>query len=271
MQTQLVILNDQNWFDSQKIAGQCVAKCLKTFKNLIESHKLNINLLDIEAQCVDIIKEFDCTPTFYKYKTQGSNLEFPGKVCLSVNKQLVHGIPVDYILQEGDVISLDLGATHKDQGIADAAITCLYGKPKKFDHQLMLDVCYKALMKGIESIQIGKQIGCIGFAIHKYTKSYNFGLITEYGGHGIGLINGKSVVHAQPFVANKGRPDEGVRIQPGLTIAIEPQLVYGGTRTKKAEDGWTVMSLDGVSAHWEHSIYIAEDKVHIMTDWENYV
>ena len=247
----------KKWFDNQLLAGRAVAKCLKTSKDLIENQTPNLSLKDIEAECEKIISDADCTPTFKGYRG------FPGAICASVNRAMVHGIPSDYVLQEGDVVKIDLGATYEG-AIGDAAISAIYGEPKDKKHVEMMAVCKESLKRGIEAMEIGKQIGCIGNAIYKYVKNYNFKLITQYGGHGISY----NKPHSNPFIFNKSRPNEGVRIQPGLTIAIEPMLAIGSSKTKILKDGWTVVTQD-ISCHWEHTVFVGEDKVHIMTDWEN--
>ncbi|HVI39875.1 MAG TPA: type I methionyl aminopeptidase [Anaerovoracaceae bacterium] len=256
-ETQIIKLKDKNWFDRQKIAGQCVATCLKTSKEIIESHKPAISLKYIEAVCLEIIKSMNCSPTFLGYKG------FPGAICASVNTQLVHGIPTDYVLQDGDVVKIDLGATYQG-AIGDAAITAIYGAPKHPEHPKLIQACKLALDNAIKMVAVGKRLGVIGSAIHYINRSTRYGLITNYGGHGID----EDTPHAQPFVANKAQSLSGVRLQPGMTLAIEPMMVIGEAKTRTESDGWTVVT-PGIGAHFEHTIFIAEDKVHVMTDYEN--
>lgn len=252
----LINLKNNDWLERQQIAGKCVAGVLRTLHTMISDKLPNLSLKDLEAEAMLQIESANCIPTFKGYKG------FPGAICLSVNKQLVHGIPSDYILQDGDVVKFDLGATYKG-AIADAAATTIYGTPKSKQHVELINMCREALYQGINAIKIDKQLGCIGFAIHKYVTSRSrFGVITNYGGHGID----ENAPHAPPFVANKARYNEGPRIQSGLSIAIEPMLVIGDTKTKTKKDGWTVTTLD-IGAHFEHSIFVAEDKIHILTEW----
>lgn len=252
----LIKLKDARWLAKQRVAGSCVGKVLKTLNQLILDKTPNLSLLDLEAEALRQILDAKCTPTFKGYKG------FPGSICLSVNKQLVHGIPSNYILQEGDVVKFDLGATYESV-IADAAATAIYGEPKLKKHTELIEVCKGALTHAIQSIQIGKQLGCIGNAIHKYVSAKsNFSLITSYGGHGIDL----NTPHAPPFVANKAKSNEGPRIQQGLTLAIEPMLAIGDNFTKVEADGWTVTTRD-IGVHFEHTIYVDVDKVHVLTEW----
>ena len=167
------------------------------------------------------------------------------------------------MLQEGDVVTLDLGAHTECGVIADAAVSAIYGEPKKPDHPRMLDYCKCALQKGIDAMEIGKQLGCIGSAIHHHVKSSGFKLIIDYGGHGLDRFQ----PHTQPFVLNKAQRTEGIRIQPGLAIAIEPMMAIGSNKTKKLADKWTVAT-KGIACHFEHSVFVKDDGVHIMTDWE---
>jgi methionyl aminopeptidase len=228
---------------------------LKAFASFLKDAD-KISLKDIEKSSLDILKSMDCTPTFHNYKG------FPGAVCLSVNKDLVHGIPSDYILQNGDVVTLDLGATFEG-AIADAAFTCIYGEPKDPKHMEMLTLCQSALNAGINAVAVGKRLGVIGSNIFKTARDKGFGIVDEYGGHGINY----NQPHAPPFVSNKSRDNEGPIIQNWMNFAIEPMLIMGGSnKTKIAADGWTVFGND-IGCHFEHSICIdGEGILHIVTE-----
>lgn len=254
----LIKLKDTDWLERQRIAGACVGKVLTTLNKLVVENIPNLSLRDLEAEALRQIIDDKCTPTFQGYKG------FPGVICLSVNKQLVHGIPSDYLLQEGDVIKFDLGATYEG-AIADSAVTTIYGKPKSTKHVELIESCQNVLYEAIKSIKIGKQLGCIGYAIHRYVSSKtNFGLVTSYGGHGID----ENIPHAPPFVANKAKQNEGPRIQSGMTLAIEPMLTIGSPQTSLSKDGWTVLT-ENINCHFEHTIFIQDDNVEIITWREN--
>ena len=250
----LIKLKNEDWLEKQRVAGKITAGALMLLER--ESKALTTkSMIGLSALAEEYILSNDCTPTFKGYKG------FPAAVCISVNNQLVHGIPTDYRLQDGDVVKFDLGATYKG-AIADSAITCIYGEPKSPMHVKLVAACYESLMKGIGAIAVGKRLGVIGHAIFKSAKqNTNFGLIVNYGGHGISWDQ----PHAPPFVANKDSIDNGIRIQKGLAIAIEPMLVFGSTETFIDKDGWTVCGM-GISAHFEHSVFVHEDHVEIMTD-----
>lgn len=250
---EFIKLKDSSWFERQKIAGRTVARCLSLAREMIQTQD-NLSLKEIERACLDVMNKQDCTPTFLNYKNS-----FPGAICTSVNKQLVHGIPTDYQIQDGDVVKVDLGCTYKG-AIGDAAITVIKGTPKSPKHIELSLTCQRALEKAIQAVAIGKQLGIIGYAIHHATKSTGFGLITNYGGHGLD----ENKPHAQPFVYNKSQPNVGVRIQPGMTLAIEPMLVLGSPETRVLNDGWTVVTPE-IGVHFEHTIFVSEDQIHIMT------
>lgn len=245
-------LKGSDWLEKQRFAGKIVADSLLILQSFVKE-KTQLSLLEMNAIVEDFIVNNKCTPTFKNYKG------FPAGVCISVNTQLVHGIPTDYYLQDGDVVKFDLGATFEG-AIADSALTCIYGNPKKTDHTRMVLATEEALMEGIEAIAVNKKLGCIGYAIHKSAKAHGYNVIEDYGGHGLEW----NKPHAPPFVANKASLDEGIRIQPGLTIAIEPMLVTGSTVSDTNKDGWTVVTKD-IGAHFEHSVYVHEDRVEVIT------
>ena len=259
---EVVDLKDQNWLEKQRIAGKIVAASLKELEWYCKNKTFHSM-----ATLNDIIEKFiikeGAMPTFKGHKKTGCQ-DFPAGVCISINKTLVHGIPDDTILQEGDVVSFDLGATYQG-AIADSAITVIFGQPSDSKHVSLIKATEEALNRGIKAVEIGKKIGSIGHAINKYVKSQGFALVTNYGGHGISW----NQAHAPPFVSNKAEPSEGIRIQEGLTIAIEPLLVIGSSnRTKTLEDGWSVVC-DNICAHAEHTIYVHKDHVEIITDRNN--
>lgn len=254
LNSSLVKLKDNNWLERLRIAGKCVATTMVKLEGLVKE-KSTLSMKEMSEFAESEILKQDCTATFKGYKG------FPAAVCISINKQLVHGIPDDYKLKDGDVVSFDFGATYKG-AIADSAITCIYGNPHK-EHVAIINATNAALYSGIRSIAVGKQLGVIGNAIHKTCKNLGFNIIANYGGHGID----EDTPHAPPFVANKANPTDGIRIQPGLTIAIEPMLVpyRSSTTTKTGADGWTVYTED-IGAHAEHTIFVHEDSVEIITE-----
>lgn len=253
---ELVVLKDDEWFARQKVAGKCVASILKEAGKLIEDQTPGLSLRDIENMALEKMKEQKCTPTFLNYEG------FPSAICASVNKGLVHGVVTDYELQPGDVVSIDLGATFEG-AIADAARTWIYGEPKNKKHVRLLECGMKALQAGIGAVKIGEHLGSIGYAIHKYTKDTEFSSVVTYGGHGINY----NEPHADPFVANRQTKGSGIIMCNGLSIAIEPMLVIGSPRTKQNKDGHTIDTAD-IGCHFENSVTIMNDEIHVMTHYE---
>lgn len=248
-------LKDQNWLEKQRRAGKIAAGVLSMLQKKV-ADGTGATMLELNQLSEDYIQDHGGSPTFKGYKG------FPAGVCISINKELVHGIPNDYRLQDGDLVSFDLGVTIEG-AIADTAITCIFGSPKSDQHVKLVKATEDALMRGIKAVEVGKRLGCIGNAIYRCGKGEGFGVINNYGGHGLDW----DVPHAAPFVANRAEPEEGIRIHAGLAIAIEPMFVIGSTTTKTASDGWTVMTND-IGAHFEHSIFVHEDHVEIITQRE---
>lgn len=250
----LVRLKGKDWLEKQRVAGRIAAETLSLLEKSLTVSGEAPTLLELNAMAEDYIAQKGGLCTFKGYKG------FPAGVCISVNKQLVHGIPTDYKLQEGDLVSFDLGVTIEG-AIADTAITCIYGEPKNEKHVRLMKATEEALMQGIRAIKVGDKLGVIGQAIYKYAHSQGFNVINNYGGHGLDW----DTPHASPFVENKSDSSKGIHIQPGLTIAIEPMLVLGSITTSTLNDGWTVVTPD-LSAHFEHSVFVHEDHVEIISD-----
>lgn len=253
--THLITLKDNKWLENQRVAGRCVSTVLNWFIKTVEDKPAKLSLLDLEAGAKQKISELSgATPTFLGYRG------FPGAVCLSVNKQLVHGIPSDYILTDGDIVTMDLGVTYHG-AIADAAYSCIYGEPRFQEHARLLEECRRALGLAIETVKIGSRLGAIGHTISRHAAQCGFNVIVDYGGHGLD----ENKPHAEPFVPNRARQNDGVRIQRGMTIAIEPMFVIGDTKTKISDDGWTVMT-EGMGCHFEHTLFVDDHKTHIITE-----
>lgn len=246
-------LKDEKWLENQRVAGKCVRKILDNFTNTIKNAN-NIIVKDLEISAAMYFEQFDCQPTFFNYKG------FPAPACVSVNEILVHGIADNYKLQPGDKISLDVGATYKG-AIADAATTVFFKELPSEKAARMVELCKNALDVAIKSIEINKQIGIVGHAIFNCVKNSEFGLITDYGGHGIDTDR----PHSPPFVMNKSKPTDGIRIQPGFTFAIEPMLVLTkDTSVEILNDGWAVKTKT-IGAHFEHTVFVTNNGVEVIT------
>ncbi|MGL5054560.1 MAG: type I methionyl aminopeptidase [Fusobacteriaceae bacterium] len=185
---------------------------------------------------------------------------FPAGSCVSVNEQVVHGIPrADKILQEGDIVSVDI-VTNLNGYFGDAAKTFPVGKIDE-ESQRLIDVAEEALRIGIEMAVEGTRLGDLGNAIQKYVEENNFNVVRDYAGHGVG-----KAMHEEPCVANFGRKGRGIKIENGMVLAIEPMINMGTYKVGHLNDGWTVVTLDGKrSAHCEHSIAIINGKAEILS------
>ena len=185
---------------------------------------------------------------------------FPGTACISINDEVIHGIPSkDRILKEGDIVSIDLGAKIKGYN-GDNAATFAVGNISEAAQRLC-DTTKESLYKGIEAAVAGGRVGDIGHAVQEYCESRGYGVIREYEGHGVG-----TKLHEDPGVPNFGTAGRGIRLLPGMTIAIEPMIAEGTYKIKQLSDGWTVKTADGkLAAHFEHTIAITDNGPVILT------
>lgn len=204
------------------------------------------------------IAKRDGTPTFMGY-APGGRPPYPGAICYSVNAQLVHGLPGDLALAEGDIVSIDLGVTYRGY-VSDAAFTVAVGEVEPEVAEL-LRLTEASLLAGIEQARSGKYLGDISHAIGAVGEQAGYGIIREYGGHGVGRE-----MHEAPHVANFGRPGVGHRLKAGMVLALEPMFALGGERTVEEEDRWTVSMLDGsLCAHFEETVAITEGAPEVLT------
>jgi methionyl aminopeptidase len=194
-------------------------------------------------------------PTFLGY----AEPPYPATVCVSVNEDLVHGIPGNRVIKEGDIVSIDLGATYKGF-VGDSAVTVGVGEITP-EAQRLIDVTRESLLRGIKAARAGVRLGVISNAIGEYIESQGFGVVREYVGHGVGRE-----MHEEPQVPNYGPPDRGPVLRKGMVLALEPMVTVGDWRTKKQADGWTVSTLDGsLCAHFEHTIAITDGEAEVLT------
>lgn len=201
----------------------------------------------------EMIERAGGAPAFLGY--QG----FPGTLCTSVNEEIVHGIPSDRVLEEGDIVSIDVGMI-LEGFYTDTARTLPVGKIDA-DSQKLLDVTEKSLEVGISYLVSGKRLGDVSHAIQEYAEGHGVSVVREYAGHGIGRG-----LHEEPRVPNYGRAGRGPRWEPGMVVAIEPMLNLGTHKTRLLDDEWTVVTADGSrSAHFEHTVAVTEDGPQIVT------
>ena len=231
-------------------AGAIVAAVLKLLKRSVEP---GITTRELDNIAYKEIIRCGASPTFKKYRG------FPASICTSINEEIVHGIPGKRVLQEGDIIKLDVGAT-LDGFIGDAAISVAVGRVSQVGAEL-IDTTRLSLEEGIKAAQPSNRIGDIGAAIQRYSEARGYSVVREYVGHGVGRF-----LHEDPQVPNYGPPGRGPLLRPGMCIAIEPMLNVGDWHTRILDDQWTVVTADGsLSAHFEHTIAITEKGPEILT------
>ena len=235
-----------------KILAEVLAKVAKKVKPGISTYEL-------DKYAHDLIKEKGGTPAFLNYKPEGAKNAYPASLCVSVNNEIVHGIPSkNKILKEGDIVSLDLGL--KYQGLfTDHAVTISVGKISKNNQKLIEDT-KKALEIGIWAAHGGATVGDIGHAIESFVNR-KYGIVRELAGHGVGIK-----IHEDPYVPNYGKAGKGQKLIPGMIIAIEPMLNIGKADIVTMSDGYTIETVDNTcSAHFEHTILITEGDAEILT------
>lgn len=222
--------------------------------------KPGVTTLELDKVAEEFIRDNGGSPSFKNYKV-GRN-SFPASLCISVNEEIVHGIPSNYQLLEGDIVSIDCGV-FLDGFHSDSAYTYAIGDIDS-DVKKLLEVTKESLYLGINKVQRGARIGDISFEIQSYVEKHNFSIVRELVGHGLG----KSL-HEGPDVPNFGRRGRGRKIEEGLVIAIEPMVNLGKKEIYSENDGWTIKALDKKpSAHFEHTVAVVDGKVEILTTFE---
>jgi methionyl aminopeptidase len=246
--------------EAMRAAGLVVARTLAAVTAAARPGVTTAELDDLAEQT---IREADATPSFKGYHG------FPGSICASLNEQIVHGIPSrDQELSEGDLLSVDCGAI-LDGWHGDSAVTIEVGEVSESDRALSA-ATRAAMWAGIESVAAGGRLTDISHAVQTAaervgkTDGVEYGMIAEYGGHGIG-----SEMHMEPFLPNLGKPGKGPKLKVGMALAIEPMLTGGSGETIELADGWTVVTADGSrAAHWEHTVAITEEGPWVLTEPE---
>jgi methionyl aminopeptidase len=239
-----------------QVAGQFVAQVLAELGDLAA---VGVNLLDLEQHARDRIRLRGAESCYWDYAPSFGNGPFRNVICLSVNDAVLHGLPHDYTLRDGDVLSMDL-AVGIGGWVADSARTVVVGAPDDADLRIVR-ATEEALEAGIRAAQPGNRLGDISAAIGAVAHDYGYPVNTEFGGHGLGRT-----MHESPHVPNRGRAGRGMRLQPGLTIALEPWLARTTDRIVYDPDGWTIRSADGSrTAHSEHTVAITDDGPLVLT------
>lgn len=238
-------------------AGRVVANTLSA----VRSHAgVGVSLKELDDVAAAFMAAAGATPAFLDYRPRWAPTPFSGVICTSVNDAVVHGIPDGYVLQDGDLLSVDCGAFVQGW-CGDAAVSFIVGTPDPVDQEL-IDATDAALARGIEAARMGNKMGDLAYAIGGEAKRSGYGILADHGGHGIGRT-----MHAEPSVPNIGRPGRGVKLVEGLVIAIEPMLILGGSDDYYHDDDqWTLRSANGRrAAHSEHTVAITADGPLVLT------
>ncbi|MEJ3655500.1 type I methionyl aminopeptidase [Actinomycetes bacterium KLBMP 9759] len=242
--------------DAMRVTGAFIAELLG---DLAARAQVGVNLLDLEQRARKLIEQRGAVSCYWDYAPSFGRGPFRNVICLSVNDAVLHGLPHDYVLRDGDLLSMDI-AVAIDGWVADSARSVIVGTPDP-DDQHLIDTTERALAAGIAAALPGNRLGDISAAIGAVATDAGYPINTEFGGHGLGRT-----MHEDPHVPNKGRPGRGLRLRPGLTLALEPWFARGTDKITYDADGWTIRSADGSrTAHSEHSIAITDGEPIILT------
>jgi methionyl aminopeptidase len=246
-------LKSRRELDIMRQAGKVNAAALLA---AIRAAQAGVTTEVVNQAAADVLESHQAKPAFVGVP---GAYPYPAVTTISINNELVHGIPGDRVLQEGDIVSIDCG-TILDGFVADSAITIAVGRVSD-EAQRLMQATENSLFAGIDKMRVGNRTGDISAAIQTVVESAGFNVVREYTGHGVGRT-----MHEAPQVPNYGRAGQGVPLRKGLTVALEPMVLAGEFRTKILDDQWTVASADGrLTAHYEHTIAVTEDGPQILT------
>ncbi|MBQ0885391.1 type I methionyl aminopeptidase [Streptomyces sp. RM72] len=253
----MVELKTDTSIDAMHAAGQVVARALTAVRQAAD---VGVSLLELDAVAHEVLREAGAGSPFLGYRPSFAPTPFPGVICASVNDAIVHGIPDGYRLRDGDLVSIDCGAL-LDGWAGDSALSFVVGTPRPADVTL-IETAERALEAGIGAAVVGNRIGDIAHAIGTVCRSGGYGIMEDFGGHGIGRH-----MHEDPGVPNEGRPGRGLPLRHGMVLAIEPMLTAGGRDDyHAAPDGWTLRTNDGSrAAHVEHTVAITDSGPRVLT------
>lgn len=254
----MVELKTDAEIEAMAAAGAVVAEALRA---VVDHARPGQSTADLDKVAADVLARYGAGSPFLNYHPSWAPIPFPAVLCVSVNDAVVHGVPNGEVLADGDLVSVDFGATLKGW-CGDAARSFIVGTPRARDASL-IEATDAALAAGIAAVRPGNTLGDVGHAIETVARGAGYGMLAHHGGHGIGRT-----MHEAPHVPNEGRPGEGMRLRPGLVIAIEPMLIADGTDEYTHDsDGWTLRTATGArAAHSEHTVAVTRDGARILTN-----
>ncbi|WP_248703179.1 type I methionyl aminopeptidase [Curtobacterium sp. MWU13-2055] len=252
----MIELRTPTELDGLRVAGRFVADVLD---ELLATVDVGVNLLELDRVAARMIADRGAESCYVDYHPSFGKSPFGKNLCTSVNDAALHGLPFDHVLQDGDLLSLDFAAS-VDGWVADSAVSVQVGTPRDEDQTLIATV-ERALAAGIAQAAPGNKLGDVSHAIGHVAKEAGYSVNLQFGGHGVG-----HTMHGDPHVPNDGRPGRGLKLRPGLVVAIEPWLMQGTDELYQDDDGWTLRSVDGSrAAHVEHTVAVTEAGPEVLT------
>ena len=256
----MIIIKTPKEIETIREGGRRLATVLHKVKEKVAP---GVSTKDLDMYAEKLIREMGDTPAFLNYRPDGAGSHFPASLCVSVNDEVVHGIPrKNRILKEGDIVSIDLGVKHKGL-FTDMAMTVPVGIIKPADLKL-IKITEEALQVGIDAARGGNTVGDIGYAVESFVRSNKnskYGIVEVLAGHGVGRK-----IHEDPYIPNFGKKGTGAKLAPGMIVALEPMINLGTKHVTIDDDGYTIRTADGKrSAHFEHTILITEGEPEILT------
>ncbi len=246
----MIAMKSPREIDIMRRGGKITASTLSA---LLQTARAGMSLREIDRRAERMIRDAGGVPTFKGYHG------FPASICTSVNEVVVHGIPGDYVLEDGDLLSIDIGTTYEGY-VSDSAASIGIGTLSP-DAERLMRVTQESLMLGIAAMQPGGRLSDIGHAVQRHAEAHGFGVVRALVGHGVGRE-----MHEEPQVPNWGEPGRGLLLRPGLCLAIEPMITQGAYEVKTLADRWTVVTADGkLAAHFEHTVALTEEGPRILT------
>jgi len=255
----MVHLKSQREIDLMRESADLVGRTLAEVARHVQP---GVTTLELDAVAEEFIRSHGAEPLFKGHRASRNIPPFPGTLCTSVNDEVVHGIPGGYVLQEGDVLSIDCGV-HLNGYVGDSAYTFPVGEISDEDRALC-DVTYQSLLEGVQQAIHGKRVGDIGYAVQTYCEQRGYGVVRDLVGHGVGRK-----LWEEPQVPNYGRPGKGKKLKEGMTICIEPMINRGTHEVTPDDDGWTIRTADrSISAHYEHMVAIRRGEPEVLSTFK---
>ncbi len=254
----MIIVKSRDEIERIRESGRIVAEVLQTLREFVRP---GITTWALNKKAEEVIRKRKARAAFKGYRPSFGSGAYPAALCISVNEEVIHGIPSPRrVIKEGDIVSMDVGVCYRGY-YGDGATTVAVGEVEGRVREL-LKVTEEALYRGIEAARVGNRVGDISFAVQSHVESHGFSVIKEFVGHGVG-----KEIHEEPPVPNFGESGQGPLLKEGMTIAIEPMVAMGSGEVKIKEDGWTAVTVDGSwTAHFEHTIAVLDEGPRVLTE-----